>query len=1081
MKETNDNINENKILLDNTIKPSAPITLNENLNESLLLEKQSCCKEFKNKICSIYFVFYFLIIIFIFGLYLMIYYLYFITNNEPNFSIKNRDWISPSIDNRSYEIYSFKNGLEVMLIQDKDFDRDGAAIVIEGGYLDNPEEEGISNYITHILSNYNFNDEINDINILKVYYGNFKFDDEGHFINFRFDILNNGFKQFFQLFSPILDIDKMNIDAFSEKNKTEIIEDMEKNFNQTQEYFPNKEKHLIEYLVYGFKNNITNEEILPEGNSEVLKNIDNSQIKNYLEKLIIPSKIKIVVFSKYKFSLSSKYMKRNFKYLIDKKNISETSKESNENEDKKFKKSQIIFMNVPDDLNFNYIKIIYYIDKVSNEDYSELFYKKSYFYYISDFLHKKKDGSLYNSIKNSIKSIETSINVILKEKIQFTIDLKLKSLKNINDIIYLTYQYIHKIINKTDETNIQKDRYEELKNICRSTQNLTENSYDTITMAKDNAIHLIESKYAQKYYYYFDCVPWNDSIDYKNYTESFLYNQTAPYLKQLKPENSIIILAIRDSDRQNLTCNNFSNFKLDCDYLLNESNFKETNYYKVKYNNMVFNSKELEETLIHDKDEFNIKFENNEFKSKYTNACTDSSEETNFKHIDFNNTKTLNNFYFKKSIKTCVQKVLLKLHLYHPFLRAKNDDIDKRQCYYFLVMEIFIAIKQKINEELSDAISANNEITFGRTENYLYILVSCFEDQANKIAAKIKEIIYTTNWKREGFFIDDINYLYKVETIDEFFHYDHTKIQDISRFFFERNFKHKFLFNYYEFFPKEFETKYKGCIHNVSESIMTTYLQNFAIEGYIYGYYNESDALSLSNLYNIPNIEEIRKLLKLVNITENDTDIFNYINWAKEITELKKNMTVNISEKVFNKSENGNYGISYRSFNESPLNISIFQNILRDFGLIEDSSLKNIEMVIYGKQFFELIFYNENKGVIIPNEELVVKEWNDLLNNREKIDELEKEIDNIGNRYYYMIKNYVDLLKKKQASLGERGFNEINLFDQNGKYLNNSKIIEEYNDQYKNILIDRKELQAKIDYLKKKLDSYKVDVFTFGA
>ena len=45
-----------------------------------------------------------------------------------------------------------------MLIQDPFFDKDGGAIVIEKGYLDNPLEEGLSNYITHILSYYNFED-----------------------------------------------------------------------------------------------------------------------------------------------------------------------------------------------------------------------------------------------------------------------------------------------------------------------------------------------------------------------------------------------------------------------------------------------------------------------------------------------------------------------------------------------------------------------------------------------------------------------------------------------------------------------------------------------------------------------------------------------------------------------------------------------------------------------------------------------------------------------------------------------------------------------------------------------------------
>ena len=1071
MKETNDNINENNVLLDNTIRSSAPLDLNENLDESLLLEEKSCCKKFINKISSIYFVLYFLIIIFIFGLYLLILYLYFWANNEPNFSRREPDWINSSIDKRKYEIYSFKNGLEVMLIQDEEFDRDGAAIVIGKGYLDKEKEEGLSNYVTHILSYYNFNDEIYDIHTLKDYYGNFKFGDEGTFINFRFDILNNGFKQFFQLFSPILDINKMNIDTFSEERKRKILDDMKEDYNKSQKYFPKIENHLIEYLVYGFENS-THEEILPEGNVEILEKINNTQIKNYLEELIKPSNIKIVVFSKYKFSLSSKYMKRNFKYLIDKKNISETSKESNENEDKKFKKSQIIFMNVPDDLNFNYIKIIYYIDKVSNENYSELFYKKSYFNYISDFLHKKKKDTLYDSIKDSIKSIEASFNVILKRKIQFTIDLKLRNLTNINDIIYLTYQYIHKIINETNETNIQLTRYKELWDICRNTQYLTENSYDTISMAKANAQHLINSKYAQKYYYFFDCVPWNES---RKYNESILYNQIAPYLKQLKPENSIIILAIRDNDKQHLTCNKSSKFELDCEYFKNESNFKKTNFYEVNYTNIPLDSSKLEKVLINDNDTFNITFESNEFKSKYTNVCNNKTNESDFRHIDFNET-TINNFYFKKSIKICVQKVLLKFHLYHPFFRAKNDDKTKRQCYNFLILEIFTAIKRKINEQLSDAISANNTISFGKTENYLYILVSCFEDQAYKIAEKIKDIIYKTNWKEEGFFSK--NYLYKQETIDEFFYYDKSDIQEISRFFFKRIFKHKFVFNYFDFSPEEYEKYPDSCIPNASKSEnITRYLNNFAIEGYIYGFLTDEDADKLSKLFDIPNIKEIKELLELVNITEtyDKTDVFHYINWTKEIMDIERNHNFTIKGYIYNKTKNGNYGISYRSFDETPLNISILQNIMDYINNEEDSSLRSKEMIYYGKQYFEMIFKNNNSKVKIPNEELVNSTWHDLL---DKSGTLSAPVDNIGNGYYYMIKNYIDLLKKKQASLDDRGFYEINLFDQKETNLDNKEIINEYNIQYNNKLIDKDELDSKIQYYRDKLNSYKVDIFT---
>ena len=1070
MKETNDNLNENNILLDDTMRSSAPIKLNESLNESLLLNEQTFFQKFISKMRSFSFIFYFQIIIIILGLSIMIYYIYYYSTQKPNFIKFDREWISPPLDRRNYSIYLFNNGLEVMLIQDALFDKDGGAIVIEKGHLDYPEEEGLTNYITHILSYYNF-EQPNNIDILKNYYGDFNFQDDGDFIIFRFDILNNGFKRFLQFFSSILDWKDLDDKIFNDiRNK--VVEHMSNDFKQNQQYTPYIENHLIQYLVYRF-NKGNNEEILPEGNVEVLKNTDISKVKDYLEELINPSKIKIVIFSKYKFSLSSKYMKYNFKYLIEKKNFtSETKGELKENkkEDRVFNKSQLIFMNLTND-DTNYLKIIYYIDKVDDEDFPELYYKQAYFEYISDFINKKKNHTLYSAIKNNIKSINSYVEVILKTKIKFTIELELIDLNDITGIIYLTYQYIHKIINKTDEENIQLDRYEELKEICRNDQNLKENSYDTMSLAMTNAEHLVLSKYAKKYYYYFNCVPWDDSLVYD---KTILYNKTAPYLKQLRPENSVIILGIREKDRKNLTCIN-TKFDLDCEYLKNESNFNETKYYKVKYKNIKFDSEELEKILMNDTDNFNITFESNKFKSKYNYSCNESADSA-FIDINFNENETLNIFHFKRNIKTCVQKVLLKFNLYHPFLRAKVDKISNRKFFYLLIMEIFTAIKRKIIEELSDAISAKNEISFGQTDNCLFIKVFCFSDQAYNISEKIKNILYETDWKNDTDFLEN-NYLYKNETFDEYFRFDKKNIQEMSRFYFRRFLKNNDLFNYYEFFPEDFEDKaYGQFIYFFNKPDIYKHFNSFAIEGYIYGYYTKEEADNLSKLFDINNIEEMKGALFLVNIKEEDVkDVYHYLSWTKKIKNLTENSTVSINAKIYNKAELGNYGISYRKFNESQLNISIFKNILLNLETNRNSLLERKDMIFYGDQYCELIFLEEDKTKIIPYEELVEREWNALLDNNET---LNTEVDNIGNRYYYMIKNYIDLLKKDQASLQERAFYEINLFDQNGTDLNRTKIIEEYKNNYDNKLIDKIEYDEKIKYLRNHLNNYRFDVYT---
>ena len=71
--------------------------------------------------------------------------------------------------------------------------------------------------------------------------------------------------------------------------------------------------------------------------------------------------------------------------------------------------------------------------------------------------------------------------------------------------------------------------------------------------------------------------------------------------------------------------------------------------------------------------------------------------------------KTLNKFYYKKNEEFRVKRVLIKFNLYHPFLRPNNTCEYDKKCYYFLIMEMFSAIKRKINEGFADAQSAENK------------------------------------------------------------------------------------------------------------------------------------------------------------------------------------------------------------------------------------------------------------------------------------------------------------------------------------------------------------------------------------
>lgn len=424
------------------------------------------------------FVLGFLILIFLVTVVSAIVFIVSYIETEPNFNVHDIKWIPLDLNDRKYKNYTFNNGLEVMVIQDEKFDRDGGAIVIEKGYHDKFLEEGISSFTTSLLSHiafsapYNSDDsnDLDDIPLLEDYYGKFKYEVDETYTNFRFDILNSGFKKFLAQFGRLIktfekDFIRDKIDRFYDI----ILDEMEQNYLGKIRYISYREDHLLEYFVYGFRNKAGGE-ILPQGNREIISNYNKNDLKNkvidYIEELFNPQKIKIVLFSKFKFLVSSKYMKKHFSELINmnRKDINET-----EPEIKEFNKSQKFYIRA-NYYETNYIKIIYYIDKINNETFSELSYKSGYFNYINYFLNETKEGSLYSILNNgtnhNIKSISSESYVILKSKIIFIIQIELNCLKNINDIIFKTYQYMHKIVKEAIGKKLQIDRYEEVRDLC---------------------------------------------------------------------------------------------------------------------------------------------------------------------------------------------------------------------------------------------------------------------------------------------------------------------------------------------------------------------------------------------------------------------------------------------------------------------------------------------------------------------------------------------------------------------------------------------------------------------------------------
>ena len=239
----------------------------------------------------------FFIILIFFTIILLIVYLV-VLSKSPDYEIFDIDWENNYLNDRKYKNYRFKNGLEVMLIQDEEFENDGGAIVIDKGYMDNPKDEGISIFAASLL-NYAFQ-SLNKNLILDQYFGNYAFETEEYFTNFRFDILNAGFKKYLGIFSLVLN--PSNISDFFDQllnhpyKLSEIESLLPYDYNLRSKLIYYRENHLLEYLVYNLKNS-SNQEILPEGNYKRINqyiqyntSVLKEKVINYINELINPEK-----------------------------------------------------------------------------------------------------------------------------------------------------------------------------------------------------------------------------------------------------------------------------------------------------------------------------------------------------------------------------------------------------------------------------------------------------------------------------------------------------------------------------------------------------------------------------------------------------------------------------------------------------------------------------------------------------------------------------------------------------------------------------------------------------------------------
>ena len=395
-----------------------------------------------------------------------------------------------------------------------------------------------------------------------------------------------------------------------------------------------------------------------------------------------------------------------------------------------------------------------------------------------------------------------------------------------------------------------------------------------------------------------------------------------------------------------------------------------------------------------------------------------------------------------------------------------------KNCYYFKILEFFFAIKRKILEDLGDAIRAGNEIDISPYEEFLAIDIFCYEDIAFKIIEKIKKIIFDIDWNSTDFISN--NEIYKNIVFDDYLNIDKRQIYDMFESFFFSELKNSY-FNIYTFFPDEFD--YDSCVHDLELEIEN--LKTFIINGYIYGYYTEEEAYNISDLFDTNfTIDKLEKLFLNTNNSEIvDVSPDNFINWAKEIKKLNVSYQNKINVKVYNKSDHishcYNFGMSFIKFNDSELNTLIFQTILNMVDYKEN--LISISYFKYGDMFLEFLLYDENVSSEIPNDNLLKDNWKNIL---DKLYQFNEKVDNIGNRYYYVKKNFLSSLFVVQTSLKHSAISEIEGTLYYGSVLNYSKLSDDYNKKYKGKKTKKNELNKMIEYYSNITNRKRIDFIT---
>ena len=932
------------------------------VNEDKFVSITKIRKE-KNKIRLpfIFYIFIFSSILFVGALITL---LIIFLNKKPNYDIYNDPYIKPSISEHNYSKLIFHNGLEIVLTQVNYNDSAGGAISFEKGYLNQEYDPG---YLKLVFYSFR-NNERNSSRYLIYYMGDSKKATEEFYSTIYFKILNSGFQNYLKNFTNQVknEVNETNITNFIRRLASRM-DTFKPPLNDLNE----KEKHLIEYLVYGiaYKNGSDIWRQCINFEEFDINQINIEQIKKIVSDLFIPKKVKMVFHSHYKMSRMRKIVIKDVKPLSNLPGTNDNEIKENFTE---FSTNKIIYHQIDKKEN-HYIKINYYVDGANN-NLSELYKDSGYFDYIKYILDENHKESLYyklthfesDNIKLNIKSFSCNFEVVLKRKIRFTIliELNIYSYEYLKEIIEIVYNYMEKIKTHINNLDSNDERINELHKVKELNFTFMEDVHE-MEYFKNKAKDLF---YRDDKEYYLKEVSIPPDLN-KNISKMKFY------FDQLTIENSVIFVSISKDIIDEYNLRNKS-----CSFIF--SNLKNT----TGFSNIVYSVhdiKELNLNILKVSDDFKLTYYPNEFISDFNTdtQISKDEEETNGIYTSLNSSDKISQFYWQKHTKFGVPKVFVNLYFFHPFLRPNSTDQNEQDYIFFHEMLYISYLKRELYFILGDAIRAGASLEIGFNENFFFIDASYYSDKIKKILEIIHEKIVS---QKCDIIADKLNLeLYKDYALNNLLKFDNIDIRDVLRYEFyisitEGQDDIPPVYNFYKFNKTNFED------FTISKEYLN-YINAPIVRGFIFGYCEKSEAEDIYNIFklgfnensfqyplmsakysniayppeifirNCLNRSKLKKNITNNNIKELKGNMFSFMNFAKYSYENR--IVVELFKKIGQHNSARKYRIDSIHQKDISLQFNISKRYYENTEQFQQNILKNIEdnMEYYTKEKFDVV------------------------------------------------------------------------------------------------------------------------------